>query len=75
MVHKFGAQEQLAAVRLYIELNRTDGSSEPFSLMTTFPRRVFAPEDYDKPLQTLGKISNVVLLPKGICFLCVSPRQ
>jgi len=57
MVQKFGAQEQLAAVRLYIELNRTDGSNEQFSLMTTFPKRVFSTDDYEKPLQMLGKNS------------------
>lgn len=62
MVQKFGAQEQLAAVRLYIELNRTDGSSDPFELMTTFPKRVFQMEDYDKPLQMLGLTPSSVLI-------------
>ena len=57
MVQKFGAQEQLAAVRLYIDLNRTDGCVEPYSLMTTFPKRVFTEDDYEKPLQMLGKYS------------------
>lgn len=45
----------LAAVRVYIELNRSDGD-EPFSLMTTFPRKVFTDEDYELPLEQLGNI-------------------
>lgn len=35
-------------------MNRTDGS-EPFSMMTNFPKRVFNEEDYEKPLDVLGK--------------------
>lgn len=45
----------LAAVRVYIELNRSDGDS-PFSLMTSFPRKVFTNDDYEKPLDQLGNI-------------------
>ncbi|NXG39859.1 UBXN1 protein, partial [Dromaius novaehollandiae] len=53
LMQTFKAKEQLAAVRLYVELNRKD-SEEPFSLLTTFPRRVFTEEDMEKPLQELG---------------------
>lgn len=49
----FGAKEPLSSVKLYIELNRTDGEG-PFSLMMSYPRKVFAQEDYDKPLDLLG---------------------
>lgn len=45
----------LAAVRVYIELNRTDGNA-PFCLMTSFPRKVFSNDDYEKPLDQLGNI-------------------
>lgn len=55
MVQKFGAKELLAAVRLYIDINRTDGVNEPYKLMTTFPNRVFSEDDYQKPLEALGK--------------------
>lgn len=48
----------LASVRVYIELNRSDGDS-PFSLMTSFPRKVFTNDDYEKPLEQLG---NIILL-------------
>ncbi|CAN7999380.1 unnamed protein product, partial [Ixodes hexagonus] len=53
LTQTFNAHEELAAVRLYIELNRTDGEL-PFCLMTNFPRKVFAEEDYLKPLSALG---------------------
>lgn len=53
----FGAKEPLSAVRVYVELNRTDGVG-PFSLMTSFPpRRVFEAEDYEKPLEALGNVN------------------
>lgn len=50
----FGAKEPLSAVRLYIEMNakETEGA---FNLMTNFPRKTFGNEDYDKPLDSLGK--------------------
>lgn len=54
LTHTFGSKEQLSAVRLYVEMNRTDGS-EPFSLMTTFPKKVFSDDDYEAPLEVLGK--------------------
>ncbi|KAL7978153.1 hypothetical protein Chor_005140 [Crotalus horridus] len=44
---------QLAAVRLYVELNRQDGGEDPFHLLTSFPRRVFTEDDMEKPLQEL----------------------
>lgn len=54
LTQSFGAKEPLSAVRLYIEMNRTDGDC-PFKLMTSFPKRIFGEEDYDKPLDSLGK--------------------
>ncbi|XP_076359280.1 UBX domain-containing protein 1-B-like isoform X3 [Tachypleus tridentatus] len=60
LTNSFGASESLAAVRLYIELNRTDGNL-PFSLMTTFPRTVFTEEDMQKPLKALGLVPSAVL--------------
>lgn len=53
IVQAFNVKEVLAAVRVYIELNRSDGDA-PFSLMTSFPRKVFTNEDYEKPLEQLG---------------------
>lgn len=54
IVQTFNVKEMLAAVRVYIELNRSDGDSS-FCLMTSFPRKVFTNDDYEKPLDQLGK--------------------
>ncbi|XP_072024505.1 UBX domain-containing protein 1-like [Amphiura filiformis] len=61
LTNSFGAAECLAAVRLYVELNRTDGASEPFTLMTPFPRKVFTEDDMEKPLKELGLVPSAVL--------------
>lgn len=55
MTQSFGSKEQLSAVRLFIEMNRTDDIG-PFQLMTTFPKKVFTDEDYDTPLDVLGML-------------------
>ncbi|XP_069821394.1 UBX domain-containing protein 1 [Dendropsophus ebraccatus] len=58
----FRAREQLAAVRLYVELNWPGGAEGPFNLLTSFPRRVFTEEDMEKPLQELGLVPSAVLI-------------
>ena len=55
LVQTFSASEQLAAVRLYVEMNRKDGGTGPVGLMTTFPRKVFTEEEMDMPLSQLGE--------------------
>lgn len=54
LTQTFKAKEPLSAVRLYVEMNRNDGEG-PFNLMTNFPKKVFAFDDYDMPLDKLGK--------------------
>lgn len=49
----FEVKEQLSAVRLFIQMRQ--GMDVPFGLMTSFPRKVFSTEDYEKPLEQLGK--------------------
>ncbi|XP_050293439.1 UBX domain-containing protein 1-B [Anthonomus grandis grandis] len=61
LVQNFGIKEPLSAVRLYIEMNKTDGDY-PFKLMTSFPRKIFNSEDYDKPLDTLGLAPTATLI-------------
>ncbi|KAM4617818.1 UBX domain-containing protein 1 [Discoglossus pictus] len=58
----FRAREQLAAVRLYVELNWPGGPVGPFNLLTSFPRRVFTEDDMEKPLQELGLVPSAVLI-------------
>ncbi|XP_014255574.1 UBX domain-containing protein 1 isoform X2 [Cimex lectularius] len=60
LTQSFGIKEQLSAVRLYIQMNRTDGEG-PFLLMTTFPKKVFQDEDFDKPLDVLGLVPSAVI--------------
>uniref|UniRef100_A0A0A9XYU0 UBX domain-containing protein 1 n=1 Tax=Lygus hesperus TaxID=30085 RepID=A0A0A9XYU0_LYGHE len=62
ITQSFGVKEQLSSVRLYVEMNRTDNQEGPFSLMTTFPRKVFVEEDYEKPLDVLGLVPSAVLI-------------
>ncbi|KAH9514237.1 UBX domain-containing protein 1, partial [Bulinus truncatus] len=61
LTQTFGAKESLSAVKLYVEMNRTDASG-PFSLMTSFPRKVFSSEDMEKPLDVLGLVPSAVLM-------------
>lgn len=61
LTQTFRAKEQLAAVRLYVELHRQD-SADPFILLTSFPRRVFTEDDMEKPLQELGLVPSAVLI-------------
>ncbi len=49
----FKAQEPLAAVRVYIQMNGENG--QDFNLITPYPRRVFTDLDMEKPLCELGK--------------------
>lgn len=61
LTQTFGAKEPLSAVRLYVEMNRTDEPG-PFSLMTSFPRKIFNSDDYDKPLDILGLAPSAVII-------------
>lgn len=58
LTQSFGVKEPLSAVRLFVEMNRTDGISGPFGLMTNFPKKVFKEEDFNTPLEALGMISR-----------------
>ncbi|ODM93168.1 UBX domain-containing protein 1-A [Orchesella cincta] len=62
LVQTFGVSEPLAAVRLYIELNRDDGGQGTFNLMTSFPRKVYQGDEYDMPLEALGLVPTAVLM-------------
>jgi len=53
----FKAQEPLAAVRVYVQMNGANG--EDFNLITPYPRRVYTDLDMEKPLRELGKNTNI----------------
>ena len=61
----FAPADTFSVVVDYVTANRTDGAG-PFSLMTTFPRKVFGSESLEKSLQELGLVPSAVLvLTKG----------
>ncbi|XP_035914971.1 UBX domain-containing protein 1-A [Anopheles stephensi] len=61
LVQTFQAGEQLAAVRLFVQL-KMDSVDASFGLMTNFPKKVFSEEEYDMPLDKLGLVPNAVLI-------------
>lgn len=60
LVETFDVKEQLSAVRLFIQIKQ--GIDEPFGLMTSFPRKVYTDDDFEKPLETLGLVPSAVLI-------------
>lgn len=56
----FKAQEPLAAVRVYVQMNGVNG--EDFNLITPYPRRVYTDLDMEKPLRELGKSTYIRLI-------------
>ena len=55
--------EELAAVRLYVDMNRKDGgTAAPITFMTTFPRKVFSEGEMRKTLASLGLVPSAVLM-------------
>jgi UBX domain-containing protein 1/4 len=59
VVQEFNVKEQLAAVRLFIQMKIGE---TPFGLMTNFPKKVFSDEDYDIPLENLNLVPSAVLI-------------
>jgi len=65
LTHTFGTKEQLASIRLFVEMNRTDvdaAGNNRFKLQTNFPRRIFTEDEYEKPLDSLGLVPSAVLI-------------
>ena len=60
LTETFSVNENLSAVRVFIQMKT--GSDMPFGLMTTFPRKIFDYEDYEKPLSVLGLVPSAVLI-------------
>ncbi|XP_055914249.1 UBX domain-containing protein 1 [Eupeodes corollae] len=60
LTETFGVKEQLSAVRVFIQMNQ--GTDLPFGLMTSFPRKVFSDDDFEKPLEVLGLVPSAVLI-------------
>lgn len=61
LVETFDAKEQLAAVRLFVQL-KLGANPAPFGFMTNFPKKVYCSEDYEVPLDKLGLVPSAVLI-------------
>ncbi|XP_003736213.2 UBX domain-containing protein 1-like [Drosophila pseudoobscura] len=59
LTETFGVKEPLSAVRVFIQAKT--GIETPFALMTTFPRKLYAEEDYGQPLEVLGLVPTAVI--------------
>lgn len=55
IVQTFKATEPLASVRVWVEMNRTDGPGQ-FTLMQAFPRKVYTDDDMMRSLADLGLV-------------------
>ncbi|EGV92751.1 UBX domain-containing protein 1 isoform X1 [Cricetulus griseus] len=70
LTQTFRAREQLAAVRLYVELHRGEEpgqDQDPVQLLSGFPRRAFSEADMERPLQELGLVPSAVLIVAKKC--------
>lgn len=57
---EFNVKEPLSAVRVFIQVKT--GIETSFALMTSFPRKIFADDDYEKPLEVLGLVPSAVII-------------
>ncbi|KAM8710388.1 hypothetical protein ACLKA7_017073 [Drosophila subpalustris] len=60
LASEFNVKEPLSAVRVFIQVKT--GIETPFALMTSFPRKIFADDDYEKPLEVLGLVPSAVII-------------
>lgn len=69
LTETFDKNEQLAAVRLFVQLKTGDETGiVPFSMLTTFPRKVFTDDDYDMTLEKLQLVpSATIMVTRGGC--------
>jgi hypothetical protein len=65
MVQTFKAKEQLAAVRLWIQLNRTDDQGD-FCLLQPYPRKQYTEDEMMQTLESLGLVpaSSLIITRK-----------
>ncbi|CAN9515049.1 unnamed protein product [Ophioblennius macclurei] len=58
----FKAQEPLAAVRVYVQMNGNTPEGQDFTLISPYPRHVYTELDMEKPLKELGLVPSAVLV-------------
>lgn len=63
LVETFDKNEQLSAVRLFVQLKQGDEPGTfPFGMMTSFPRKVFDHEDFGKSLEMLQLVPSATII-------------
>lgn len=63
LTETFDKNEQLAAVRLYVQLKQGDEAGiATFGMMTNFPRKVFGEEDFEMTLEQLGLVPSATIM-------------
>ncbi|XP_060935325.1 UBX domain-containing protein 1 [Limanda limanda] len=58
----FKAQEPLAAVRVYVQVNGNTPEGQDFTLLSPYPRHEYTELDMEKPLKELGLVPTAVLV-------------
>ncbi|KAM3866499.1 UBX domain-containing protein 1 [Diretmus argenteus] len=58
----FKAQEPLAAVRVYVQMNGNTPEGQDFTLLSPYPRHEYSELDMEKPLKELGLVPAAVLV-------------
>ncbi|TMS17494.1 UBX domain-containing protein 1 isoform X3 [Larimichthys crocea] len=58
----FKAQEPLAAVRVYVQMNSNTPEGQDISLLSPYPRHEYTELDMEKPLKELGLVPSAVLV-------------
>ncbi|XP_037117747.1 UBX domain-containing protein 1 isoform X1 [Syngnathus acus] len=58
----FKAQEPLAAVHVYVQVNGNTPEGQEFTLLSPYPRHVYTDLDMEKPLKELGLVPSAVLV-------------
>ncbi|KAJ4946510.1 hypothetical protein JOQ06_024176 [Pogonophryne albipinna] len=58
----FKAQEPLAAVRVYVQVNGNTPEGQDFTLLSPYPRNEYTELDMEKPLKELGLVPSAVLV-------------
>ncbi|XP_067374067.1 UBX domain-containing protein 1 isoform X2 [Channa argus] len=58
----FKAQEPLAAVRVYVQMNGNTPEGQDFTLLSPYPRHIYTELDMEKPLKELGLVPSAVLV-------------
>ncbi|CAN9507135.1 unnamed protein product [Ophioblennius macclurei] len=58
----FKAQDPLAAVRVYVQMNGNTPEGQDFTLISPYPRHVYTELDMEKPLNELGLVPSALLI-------------